>query len=557
MFKRKGTPSSSKSTSPIPMDLDYNNEEDNEILAMDLGNENNYQSPPIEVTATFDIEDDPNPAHLSEDTELNPGIHFDYTRNHPWGNILLKLLHENTKLAKKVNLKSMELSVGDLCTQFYNGQMLEKQKIRAKIMQTTHGLEDSLIQRELNSHTINQSVEAPSYYSSTPTLLTPRQRGDCLKLLPSGSNKFSGDRNGMNILEFLHLLKSLQAQCRLSLPEFLEMMLASTTGNAYLLIHSWIDNGDDPSTIFHNLLVHYDTRLQPEQARIKLMAYKAPKSADLAKVEATIQSLASRAASNIPAGPGRIASYNTEVIQGLIRSLPPASSLIVQTQNNEKTAKMGRAITAAELSRFLNTYRHAIDMDIKTHGVDNRIFEKRFVPRAGKVGTKKYVTYNINGAVPLHHQPQVPQIARNSQISQITQNHRPNTLGGNRNYSSGNNNMRKAWVDKYGTRDGRNNYKPIGSGGHRNKAGQFTQRRHFNGSGRPNYSPNIDYCSLCGKQDHKASGGCPNMISDGGKQINIMPTKDVCKRCPPHINPRLSHPEFICPYRKSGPWGKL
>ncbi len=58
--------------------------------------------------------------------------------------------------------------------------------------------------------------------------------------------------------------------------------------------------------------MHFDKRLQPEDARIKLMSYKAPRNSDLAKVEAAIQSLASRAASNIPAGPSRTANYNME-----------------------------------------------------------------------------------------------------------------------------------------------------------------------------------------------------------------------------------------------------
>jgi len=158
----------------------------------------------------------------------------------------------------------------------------------------------------------------------------------------------------MNILEYLHMLKTMQQQCNLSQPEFNEMMLASTTGNAHMLLYGWIENKEDPTNIFHNLLVHFDKRLQPEEARARLYAYKAPKTADLAKVEATIQRLASRATSNMPPGIARTTSYNLEVISGLIKALPTASSLIVQNQNNEKSARLGEPLTAVQLSRVLN-----------------------------------------------------------------------------------------------------------------------------------------------------------------------------------------------------------
>jgi hypothetical protein len=223
------------------------------------------------------VEDfEPHHAALSGDTTENPNIQYQFTQKHPLGQILIKLLHENTKLAEKVHLKDMEISIDDLCKNFYNAQLLEKQRMRTKIMQTTSNLENALISREMNSHIINQSIAPPQHFSPTPTLLTPRQRADCMKLLPSGSNKFNGSEKGTSIVEFLHHLNMIQKNCHLSLPEFYEIMLGSTTGQAYLLIHSWVEGGDDPETIYHNLLVHFDKRLQPEEARIKLMNYKAP-----------------------------------------------------------------------------------------------------------------------------------------------------------------------------------------------------------------------------------------------------------------------------------------
>jgi hypothetical protein len=50
-------------------------------------------------------------------------------------------------------------------------------------------------------------------------------------------------------------------------------MLASTTGVPYTYLMGAIKNGESPTNIYHNLLIRYDKRLQPEEARIKLYAY--------------------------------------------------------------------------------------------------------------------------------------------------------------------------------------------------------------------------------------------------------------------------------------------
>ena len=574
MFRKRSrsNPGSSRSASPGPLDLVDNMDA---LSIIEIADENVPPPPHIEAVAVDPEENDPRPNDLNVDTDLNPDIQYAYTARHPLGNILLKLLNENTKLADKVNMRSMDLSVQDLCTQFYNAQLLEKQRIKSKIMQTAQGLENSILTKEMDSHTLNQSITPPTNFSPVPTLVTPRQKADCLKLLPP--NKFSGSERGMSILEFLNLVRSVQQQCCLSLAEFNDIMLASTTGEAYLLLLAWIENGDDPSTIFHNLLIHYDKRLKPEEARIKLMAYRAPKTADLGKVEATIQSLAARVASNIPAGPSRTASYNIEVIQGLIRSLPLASSLIVQTQNSEKSAKFGRALSAAELSRFLNIYRHSIDSDIKQNGVDSRTFERRPPPRAGNNGARKFTAYQTSGAPPLLRKAQVvPQMVRlrsGGQINQVSQNYKSRPPGGNRfltrdNQYNKNNFMRNNWSSGYGMQNigstNNNNPNRISINPNRNRTVGFrgrgrmgpTSRRPFNNNSRPN-NYNRNYCSLCGKTNHTAVQGCPYMVSDSGAKVPVLPTKDTCKDCPPHVNPRLSHPPSICPYRRNGPWGKL
>ena len=59
-----------------------------------------------------------------------------------------------------------------------------------------------------------------------------------------------------------------------------------------------------------------------------------------------------------------------QIVQALIRSLPPTSSARVQSIYNSLSARLGRAATATELSKALNIDRHSIDLDIKQHGAD-------------------------------------------------------------------------------------------------------------------------------------------------------------------------------------------
>ena len=551
------TPGSSKSTSPVPPEFEVDDQIENFINDPRNDPERNGDDQEADVLQA---------AALDGDTTLNPGIHYEYTNNHPLGKLLLKVLHDNTQLAKKTGLKTMELGIDDLCTSFYNAQLMERNRMKNSILQTTAGIEMSMIEKEMNSHTLNQQVEPPKTFSPVPTLLTSRQRADCMKLLPSGSHKFNGSPTGMNILEYLHMLKTMQQQCNLSQPEFNEMMLASTTGNAHMLLYGWIENKEDPTNIFHNLLVHFDKRLQPEEARARLYAYKAPKTADLAKVEATIQRLASRATSNMPPGIARTTSYNLEVISGLIKALPTASSLIVQNQNNEKSARLGEPLTAVQLSRVLNMYRHTIDKDIRMNGVNANSMDRKANPRSnGKNNNnnmKKYNVFKISAQSPGTPEPReknrfVPQVNLNSQPPRPS--YRP--MNNNNNKSGGQQDMRAAWRDKYGMKESRP--KPRDSNFKTGDRPRNNQGRFQKGPNKPNNrynnnkqgSYNKNYCSLCGKTDHRAVDGCPNMVSDNGRRVNILPSKDTCQACPGHVQPRLGHPSAICPYRKGGIWG--
>ncbi len=77
------------------------------------------------------------------------------------------------------------------------------------------------------------------------------------------------------------------------------------------------------------------------------------------------------------------------------------------------------------------------------------------------------------------------------------------------------------------------------------KKKRYPNKRTFNnGNGKRS-------SSLCGQFSHKFDT-CPNMVTDSGKRIPVIPSQDTCARCPPSVNPRLHHNAAICPFRKGG-----
>ena len=126
----------------------------------------------------------------------------------------------------------------------------------------------------------------------------------------------------MDVVEFLYAMNAAHESFKISKEEFKQMLLLCTTGKPHSLIRGWISSGYDITTIYHYLQVHFDTRLSPQEASEQLRNYKAPKTANLAQVQAHLMELASRVVTQIPEGPSRNAIFDVEMTQALIRCLP-------------------------------------------------------------------------------------------------------------------------------------------------------------------------------------------------------------------------------------------
>jgi len=514
--------------------------------------------PPIEVIVTENVNNNQNSMDEdiyvdTEDPNTNPSVQLSVTQSHPLGRILLSLLKDSTNLAEKAKLKKMESEINELCTNFYDSVRLEKAKLQKQRKQVVAEVEASILEKELNSHMLNLDMDPPTNFSPIPTLLSAHQRADAMKLFPCRGAKFMGlSNNGMDITEFLSMVTLAQEQCGLSEKEFKEMLLLSTTGKAHALISEWIGSEDSVATIYHNLLVHFDKRSTPEDCKQQLIAYKAPKTANLARIEAHIMFLANRAAKLLPRGETRNHYRNLEMVQALIRCLPPHSSSLVQTKFNELSARLGRVATAIELSRALTLSRHVIDADIKNHGHDS-LRGKRPIPNTpGRA--KRYSTYLI-----------APRAFSQQQHRDRDPQHKPQHMRIQRNISTG---LRNVNFNKPQSNNGSTGRNPRpGFRTNNNRTGSSMRKpnpnRHFGRDNDrqfrqpyPSGASGSRYCSLCGSKNHTASDDCPNMVNDSGSKIKIHPTLGTCSVCPMKVQPRLNHPPAVCPYRKGGPFSK-
>ena len=239
----------------------------------------------------------------------HPSTDYKFTAGHPVGNNLLKLTQDVTILARKNNFKAMETNLNELSSDYHNGIRRKRAKVKNKYNNTVPDVDRALLNKELNSHCINSSVEPPFNFSVKPVLRSAQKLSEVQKMF-SRVPKFSGhSKDGhMTVIEFLTALNAAQNQCSLNESEFIDRILASCTGQAHDLVHEYKINGDKASTIYHSLLQNFDSRMTAEEARQKLITFTIGKNSNLARTDSTLQLLVAKASSMFPPGEARNAS---------------------------------------------------------------------------------------------------------------------------------------------------------------------------------------------------------------------------------------------------------
>jgi len=464
-------------------------------------------------------EDVVNTQHWSGDPD------YEFTNSHPLGRILLKMVEDQTYLARKTNNKEMATNIDEVCSAFHNAIKLERNNVNCRVQDTVTQVEENLMAKELNGHTLNASVMPPTYFSQTPVINSPQKLTEIMKIFPK-PGKFSGTNQkdgNMSVVEFLNTLTAAQNQCCLSEPEFIDRIIAATTGMAHDLVFNWKINGDSASAIYHNLVVNFDQRMSPDDARQKLNSFIVNKNSSLAKAESAIQLLVARASYLLPPGESRKAYQDMEGCTTLIRALPPYSSQKANELYQNYTTKLQRACTMNELFRGLDQYRGVIDRDIKANGANPSNNFKRMNVKTGnqRYNTLLTTTDTTGKDKFVKHFPPPPNMIKNRQ-NEVSYTPKPQVRKFSKPVRPQNNNAKRF------NKPSSNYVKPS-----------------------QNQTNSTVRCSLCGK-NHKATD-CRNIRDDKGKRLPMLPTYGICDKCPNFVQPRLHHPEAVCPYRRGGP----
>lgn len=500
---------------------------------------------------------------IGSDQAFDPKLLF--TQGHPLGNILLKMTTDLTKLAEIARLRDMSTNVTELCQAFHSGTRLERAKTQNTILINNEELESKILSKELQAHKLESDVHCPTTFNQGPAIKdNPHKLNEVSKFFPR-AQCFSGvHKEGMmSVSEFLNNLTGAQEQCNLSETEFLTRMLYSSTGLAHDLISMWINNGSSAERIYTSLLIHFDKRPSPEDAKIKLYNYRVAKNEDLAKAEGRIELLVGTAAKAVPSGASRVAYIDLEACQALIRALPEWSSIQVSNLYKQLSAKVGRNLTFNELDQALHALRANIDLDISQNGVDTRT--PKFMPN-NKFTPKRFSSYSLdaknvdslaNRHFPAHKSKTETSFtpAVGSTANMPRRELRPRNLTGN----TSSNFTPLSARPQGGGAFGKFNTKPVRRGDRSSSRNRRfpAKKPYVKNTGRVNNAAgnSVKRCVLCGMTNHKAET-CRMMRDDQGNIKAIIPGYGKCTKCPQNIQPRLHHPENLCPFRPKGPLAK-
>ena len=488
---------------------------------------------------------------------------FLFTQGHPVGSILLKLTTDLTKLAEQVKLRDMSINVHELCALFQNGTRMERARTNNSILMNNSELEEKILSKELQAHRLESDINCPPYFSPEPVLIdNPHKLNEVSKVFPR-AQCFSGiHRDGlMSVSEFLNNLTIAQLQCNISEQEFLAKMLSSSTGLAHDLISMWIQNGCTAEQIYSSLLIHFDKRPSPEEAKTKLYSYRVAKNETLAKAQGNIMLLVGTAAKAVPSGPSRTTYIDIESCQALIRALPEWSKVQVSNLVRQLSAKLGRSLTFNELDQALHALRANIDLDIAQNGVDSNKPINRY-PLNKRTAMGRFSSYSMearenidsiaNKSYPIRKsrtetsftpRPEYRNKLRHSRAPTSAQNNRVNN----------NNETHSPRPTHGGGAFNKFNSRPENKNGSNNRGRGFRNPNKGNKNGNANRDKSIEKrCVLCGMSNHKAET-CRMMRDDQGNIKAIIPGYGKCTKCPANVQPRLNHPEALCPFRPKGP----
>ena len=445
--------------------------------------------------------------------------------DHPLGRAVLRLVRESLQgfshRQQPVDFDGLKRDVNEFLTKEQQDKEEKFDYLQQRLDSLEMSSKEPLSQDEFNRQFYSNPlyavrVEPPTKFGDVPKIKGAEDLARIEKLLPRGSGKFSGEKNGPMINEFLEKMNEQQSFLNLTEQEFQTRLLACLTAEPYDLAKQLLESGRSIHKIYYELQKNYDTKLGPAQASEKLKDFKIHRQMTSKTAETQIMKLALRAALAYPKGETRQMQCQLLCFKAYQEALPPRASEFVQHRYNDLAVQLGRAPEFTELSSVLDPHRVYLDGQISSHGANSP--KKPFQSKPLDLSTHNCVphtkTFQVKSARQSRPRPAAPQFDWSPVVRHLNVAQRAGP---------------------------RPDARPAG----RRPAGPAKPPKLTRGD--MNRVAARRGCSLCGGSSHTASMGCFSMRDDNGKVVDgVTPTYGFCGIC---IEKQLNHPEKFCPDR--------
>jgi hypothetical protein len=448
------------------------------------------------------------------------------------GRIILEFMAQIKEVSKKANIP-FNKDEDEICEE-YSGYL---HGLNTLIEDRVENQVQSKIDKEIKKFKTDRLNR--SYMNQSETIFPPKIFNEIVQTRPSDHKiqlinqsfptRYKFDGHGRpSVVEFLRNINYAQTQCHLSKTEFLDHMLRCTTGQVYEEVAGMVDGHISLEEIYNTLLVKYDKRKKPEQAKQELDNFVVPQDATLATVQSKIMSLGQRACL-LYASEARTMAYNFDCTKALIKALPKGSHndalKLLQDLNHEYE----RSPTYSEYVSAISRYAPNIDYNYKEEK------NKRVIRNIDKY-LEKSTRNPFRKTEVSRRQASVQQIDRRSpapekrrylnEISGLPSINYDYNRYSNKNRQSNNRFQQKSNRDSYNNNSYRNKH------GSSNKESLGIRGKQ--------------HCSLCGSNTHSASNGCFKMRNDFGRLVFCPPSSGSCDRCEREEGKILYHPSNLC-----------
>ena len=481
-----------------------------------------------------------------------------------------QILRELTRLKVRGRERSRPVNIEPICHMLREHleatqQQTEKQdELRRRLANLELRSESMTGSRHLNKVYQNPlfctQVDPPNIFGNLgQRKLSVDEQTKMAKLFPRGSQRFSGDRFGPPVVEFLARVNDAQRSAELTEPEFKVQLLNSCTGEAYTELKTMVEANMTVERIYFTLEKMYDNSDSPLQAIEKLGRFRATKDMSSKCIESHIVKLAAIASRCYPKGPTRTLQTDLLSIKTYLDCLPTKVADFVRIRCNDLTVELGRAPQFNELSTDLDPHRFLLDSQIAEYGKAS--FKRPGQHPKAQDWYRAYQgpSYQLNAAYRSSHkrddrsssnprtqsrqtgQWRAPQAnwtdrpgrgrggaTRGRGAVRMVQSIDPSMIRGAKCYA----------VEAVPSRQGRGFFR--GRGSYNND-----RPRQFRDNQNPRPSKR---CSLCGQNSHTAAEGCFQMRDEDGNVVkDVTPTWGACTKSDYCQREGLQHPERYCP----------